>query len=274
MNSPNNMHKTEDKKDILRAPLIDGQKSIIYREIEDSGVADDVINIIEYTISSSDEVNKFNIIVEALSPLIQDKAKLIVSKLYLYKRRPCKFNNECKDKKCIFTHDKDKILKTPDNKRKTDSESTKRPKTESESTQNREVIVNRVDSSKFGEDDVLGYLSTFGEIESIKKLNDIKWLITFKEISEAKNFVSSRDPILGDNSIKKYFNSMENMKKYELNSLFDKQEEILKQITSNDIPELEELKRIILRIKTLVKETEQNGGTQEPRGSTVRNTQI
>lgn len=248
------MSKPEEKKDILRAPLQSGQCEIIYDNIDDRGMAEDVINIIEHTITSSDELNKFNLIVEALSPLIQDKAKLIVSKLYLYKRRPCKFGNTCKEPKCIFIHDKDKI-KTSDNKRRIETEGSKRYKKEADVLNNREVIINRVDALKHTESDVVNYISQYGEIESYKKLNDMKWLILFRDSEAGKDFVNSRDAVIGDSSIKKYFNIVENMKKYELNSLIDKQEEILnKSELSNS--DLEEMRRLLVRMKTLVKEIE------------------
>ncbi|KAF9762945.1 hypothetical protein NGRA_1638 [Nosema granulosis] len=256
MNLDNTMHKNEERKDVLRVPLVEGQREIIYNEIDDNGIADDVINIIEYTISSSNDANKFNIIVEALSPLIQDKAKLIVSKLYLFKRRPCKFNNNCKDPKCIFIHDNDKIFRNQDNKRKVEPEEAKRSRCDVGSHRSQEVILNRVDGSKHSEADLIDGVSRFGEIESVKKLNDIKWLIVFKDSESAKNLVNSRDVILGDGNIKKYYNVMENMKKYELNSLLDKQEDIINRLNITNNPDVEELKRIISRVKVLVKEVE------------------
>lgn len=271
MNQDNNMHKNDERKDILRVPLIDGQKDIIYNEIDDKGVADDVINIIEYTISSSDDSNKFNIIVEALSPLIQDKAKLIVSKLYLYKRRPCKFNNSCKDQKCIFVHDKDKINKNQDFKRKVEPEEVKRPRNDTQSHRSQEVILNRVDSMRHSESDLIKYISQFGEIESFKKLNDIKWLFVFKDPECARDLVSSRDVILDDSNIKKYYNVMENMKKFELNNLLDKQEEIINRLSQNSNPDIEELRRLFLRTKVLIKEVDVSNNGQDHKKSQTSN---
>lgn len=247
MDIGNFVYKTEERKDILRAPLSDGHKSIIYAAIEDKNVAEDVINIIEHTVRSSESDNKFDLIVDALNPLIQSKAKLIVGKLYIYKRRPCKFNNRCKDDNCIFVHDKDKNLQ----KRKMDDFTIKRTKT-FENSKTKEVIFNKVDLNKHTEKDIKEYASKFGNVVHIKKLNDCKWVIVFEDDESAQSLVDSRDPVLDDINIKKYFNIIENLKRFELVNLLEKQESLINQLQSDSVTS--ELKRNIFKIKSLVKD--------------------
>lgn len=262
MDSGNFIHKTEERKDILRAPLSEGHKSVIYTAVEDKNVAEDVINIIEHTIRSSESDNKFDIIVEALNPLIQNKAKLIVGKLYIYKRRPCKFNNKCKEENCIFVHDKDKNLK----KRKVDESIIKRVKT-FDSSRTKEVIFNRVDINKYNENDIREYANKFGNVVNLKKLNDSKWVIVFEDEESAKKLVDSRDLVLGDSNIKKYYNIIENLKRFELVNLIEKQEGLINQLNNDSVTN--ELKRNLYKIKTLIKdeiffnkETKINNNTQ------------
>lgn len=196
---------------------------------------------------------------------------MIVSKLYLYKRRPCKFNNSCKDQKCIFIHDRDKINKTNDYKRKVEPEEVKRPRNDASSHRSHQVILNRVDSMRHSESDLIKYVSQFGEIDSFKKLNDIKWLFIFKNTDSARDLVNSRDIILDDTNIKKYYNVMENMKKFELNNLLDKQEDIINRLCLNENPDVEELKRVFLRIKVLIKEADVCNNSHEQKKSQTTN---
>lgn len=262
MDTERTYQKTEEKKDILKAPLLDGQKHIVYSMIEDKNVAEDVINIIEHTIRSSDNDNKFDIIVEALSPLIQNKAKLVVGKLYIYKRRPCRFNNNCKDENCIFTHEKDNMMNNSYKKRKLE-EIPKRSNFQNSSKSN-EVVFNKVDSSKYTEDDIKKYASEFGSVSYVKKLNESKWVIVFDSEESAKNIVESRIPVLGDENIKKYFNLVENLKKFELVSLIEKTEVLINKLEKNVISE--EIRRNVSKIKNLVKEestaTKENNKTK------------
>lgn len=218
--------------------------------IEDKNVAEDVINIIEHTVRSSDNENKFDIIVEALSPLIQNKTKLVVGKLYIYKRRPCKFNNMCIDNNCIFVHDKDNLSDNLLKKRKI--EDAPRKFVPQNSSKSNEVVFNRVDSSKHTEEDIKKYASEFGSISHVKKLNDSKWVIIFDSDDSAKDLVESRVPVLGDENIKKYFNLVENLKKFELVNLIEKTEGLINKLDRNVISE--EIRRNICKIKNLVKE--------------------
>ncbi|WUR02249.1 zinc finger C3H domain-containing protein [Vairimorpha necatrix] len=250
MNSEKQFNKFEERKDILKTPLLDGQKNIVYSMIDDINVAEDVINIIEHTIKSSNKDIKFDLIVDALSPLIQEKARQIVGKLYIYKRRPCKYNNNCKDEKCIYTHDKDHLENKTGNKKRKIDELIR--KTNLENTKSKEVIFNKVDPRKHSEDDIRLYAAEFGTLASLKKLNETKWLLTFEDEATAKLIVESRNHVMGDENIKKYFNLLENLKKHELQSLIEKTESLLNKLDKNNISD--EIKRNFIKIKQLIKE--------------------
>ena len=266
MEAEKNMQRIEEKKDILKTPLSEGQKHIIYSAIEDSNVAEDVINIIEHTIKSSISENKFDLIVEALNPLIQDKAKHIVGKLYIYKRRPCKYNDKCINENCIYTHDKE--LKGVNKKRKLDDMVTRSKPDVSKSN---EVIFNKVDSFKHTETDIKSYASLFGTLISLKKLNISKWLLIFENENMAKKLVESRTPVMEDESIKKYYNIVENLKKYELNNLIEKTENLLNQLDRSSVTE--EIRLNFNKIKQMIKEDNQGVQPSKEINKTKNNVQ-
>lgn len=70
----------------------------------------------------------------------------------------------------------------------------------------REVIFNRVNSSKYGQKDIYNYAKMYGPIENVRMLNKAKYLIIFGTGEAASKCVGDMRPVCGDGVIKKYFN--------------------------------------------------------------------
>ncbi|KRH93204.1 hypothetical protein M153_13040001955 [Pseudoloma neurophilia] len=140
----------------------------------------------------------FNNLVESLQSYFADEeeSKKIAGQILFYKSRPCKMGHNCENiQNCVFTHDI-----------------------------NREVIVNHVPQAL--SDKLEEYCIKYGQITHIKALHSHKFLIIFEEDTSALEFIRDRNPVLNDNSIKKFFNK----KRVNLNNILNEHELLIQNI--------------------------------------------
>jgi hypothetical protein len=233
----------------VRVPLIEPIRAMIQRDVGDK--AETVIDTIEGIVSTSTSENVYDELVDALTPIVENKAKLVAGKLLVYKRKLCREGKSCRNRHCIFLHDGEKRGRM----HRTDEENDiayKRRKQE-EPVDNPEVVFNKVNEERHDAESLKEYAAGFGNITGFRRLNAEKYLVVFDSADSANKLVKSTDFVLGDPNIKKFFNVVENLVKVELRKLFDEQDSLMgKMFTSYSVALLNQLKAVNQRIRMLV----------------------
>ncbi|ELQ74108.1 hypothetical protein THOM_2971 [Trachipleistophora hominis] len=130
-----------------------------------------------------------------LLPFLGEDTKKFVGRLLFYKKRSCRDGNRCQNlKNCIFIHDVSD-----------------------------EVIFNRVPSA-FSDPHVLEkYAKEYGNVFSIKMLNQQKFLVKYDSVQSALQCINDQAPVLGNKEIKKFFNR----RRVDVKDLFREHDELL-----------------------------------------------
>lgn len=237
-----NLHKDMQT---IKLPLAPQQVNMIKKTLTEGYTFDEALKIIKSTINSTEPEKLYKTVFENLEPLFQEKTKTIVGMLFLYKKKMCRNGNSCLNKdKCIFLHENE--IQT---KRLSTEESTRKRFKQD----NNEVVFNKVPVKLANESFIENYASNFGSVSSIKKLNEGKYLIIFDDSDSAQSLISSKDPVMGDSNITKFFNVILNAKQNELNidEIFEEQNNLLNMgpMVLSDVKNFNRLKYLSKKIK-------------------------
>lgn len=212
--------KNQDVLSFIVTPLSSRFKQYISSLVEKTD-SDEAISIIEEVAESNVGPQLFDSLIDKLQAVIQEKDELtsFVKKILFFESRPCKSGINCENftKNCVFSHD---ICK--------------------------EVVLNHVKSSTAEE--IKNYCATFGPVKKIKRMNLQKHLVVYEKAEDALNLIKSRDPVLNDPKIKKFFNK----KTSNFNSLIAEQEALIQSV--NDPKIATKLKINLKKFKDLISE--------------------
>ncbi|EJW03923.1 hypothetical protein EDEG_01779 [Edhazardia aedis USNM 41457] len=252
----------------IKLPFCEAFLLFVQREVKkvpDSNYSQ-IIKAIEIVVGTN-PANLHEALVINLQPFLNEQTQPIVSKLMLFKKRVCRDGPNCtRLDKCIFMHPNQNDQKNT-KKRKNDvftnsytsnfnsdnssASNNKRFKEEEKQT---EVIFNRV-PEQFDFRQIREYASKFGTVKEVKSLKEDKFLIKFRHADDAKNLVLSKDIVLGDPQIKKFFNKYcRRTTEEDLIDLFDQQGDYLQKLiaTGDNKDLLSKLIWITNRIKSVV----------------------
>lgn len=183
----------DDGRSKLTIPLADTLVKYIKKEYPE--MAHIIISAVELSVKNSK--NHYLDVSRALEPFLKEKTKILVDKLFMFRKRKCREWPNCKVDLCLFSHDDDE-----NNKRQFgDSDMVKRFK-----ENNNEVVLNKVDELKYSVQQITKYASRFGLINSFRRLNKGKFLITFNSPEDAKKMIECTESVLKDPEIKKFYN--------------------------------------------------------------------
>lgn len=226
----------------LVLPLAPALTNYIKHEYLDIGPA--IISTVELAIK--DSKNHYHDVMRSLEPLLNDKTKGLVDKLFMFRRKLCREGSRCVSQHCLFAHDEDELA--PQKRVTFDLNPSKKCKAE-----NSEVIFNRVDENKYTIDQLNDYASKFGVVNGIRRLNRGKYLVAFETPEEAKALVESNDFVLGDSEIKKFFNATvptEQLKKTDIEQMLQEQKELIDRLQIRfDKDQLSSLKCVTTKIR-------------------------
>ncbi|KMV65020.1 hypothetical protein M970_110610 [Encephalitozoon cuniculi EcunIII-L] len=252
----------------VKIPLVGPLRDMIGKEVGDK--ASTVIDILEGIIPTVPSEDMYGELVEALTPVIEHKAKGVVGKVMAYKRKPCRDGGECRAKGCIFLHDRDRRsgegspgrLGQKGREEGDAGDATGKRRRANEANENSEVVFNKVNESRHNPEDLKAYAARFGRIVNFKRLNPEKYLVVFEDPSAACELVKSPEAVLEDPGIKKFYNVIDNLVKVELKKLFEEQEAVVdKMSTEFSAALLGHLRNINIRIRSLVlKDKSKDGG--------------
>ncbi|KCZ78250.1 hypothetical protein H311_00722, partial [Anncaliia algerae PRA109] len=226
------------------------QLNMIKNTLSEGYTMEDAVKIIKSTINSSKQEVLYASLSEALEPLFKDKTKTVVGMLFLYKKKMCRNGDKCINKdKCIFLHESEIDVAKSDRRSLVVDDNTKRRHMED----NNEVVFNKVPFNLANEVLIEKYASKFGKVSSVKKLNEGKYLIVFNDPISSKNLMESKDPVMGDLTVTKFYNVILNSKPTELSidEMFEEQNNLLN-LSSNallDVKNYNRLKYLCKKIK-------------------------
>lgn len=250
-----NTMNSEQPRNKLSMPLPSTLLAYIRHEYPDLGPI--IVSTVEYTVKESR--NHYADVMRALEPLLREGTKNFVDKLFMFRKKMCRDGTNCVKPFCLFAHDEDELT----NPRRPGMETNKRPRVE-----NREVIFNRVDESKFSADDIKEYALKYGPVASVKRLNKGKYLVGFETAEGARKLVECTGFVLNDLDITKFYNiniPVEPMRRGDLGQLFQEQKELLDRLTiSFDLDVLSDLRAITFKIRSNVLMTEQKSEMTPP----------
>ena len=227
---------TEQTRNKLIMPL--PPALLVYIKHEYPELCPVIISTVEHTVKESK--NHYLDVMRALEPLLKEGTKAFVDKLFMFRKKMCRDASNCSKQFCLFAHEEDELVGSKRNTY-TDSAPNKKFKID-----NSEVIVNKVDESKFTSEDIREYSQKFGSVVGIRRLNKGKYLVIFEEPDCARKLVECTDFVLNEPEIKKFFNfnvPLDQNKKVDLNQLFQDQKNILDRLSiSFDAEAFTELK--------------------------------
>lgn len=239
----------------VRIPLAKPLRDMIDKEA--GAKAETVIDILEGVVPTLSPENMYGELVDALAPVIDQKAKSVVGKVMAYKRKPCRDGSSCRARGCIFLHDRDR--------REDGEEAGKRRRVSEE--ENNEVIFNKVDESRHSPEDLKAYAARFGRVVNFKRLNAEKYLVVFETVEPASELMRCSEPVLGDGGIKKFYNVIDNLVRVELKKLFEEQESVTNRMSTEfSAALLGHLRAIHARIRSLVLRERPRDGVDNKRG--------
>lgn len=234
---------TEQTRNKLTMPLAPELLEYIKHEYPEFGPI--IISTVEYTVKESK--NHYLDVMRALEPLLKDGTKAFVDKLFMFRKKMCRDGSSCTKPYCLFAHDEEDLLGSKKGAYG-DTGLIKKFKID-----NSEVIINKVDESKFTGDDIKEYSQKYGNVICVRRLNKGKYLVIFEDPDCARKLVECTDFVLNDCEIKKFFNinvPLDQNKKVDLNQLFRDQKELLDRLTvSYDLEALAELKMVTFKIR-------------------------
>lgn len=214
-------------------PLQDGLKKILRNDLTECANVEEILALIEQTLLDSTDDEAYANLTEALTSNIGPQAKYIVSKIFIYKKKPCRDGSQCAREDCIFRHDARKKMpeEIPTKRRENFDSVTKKYKSE-ENMSNTGVICNRVNESVYEITQLKDFASNYGNVINIKRLNPGKYLVTYEKPEEARNLVYTTEYVLGDPEIKKYYNIMEwGQTQKGINAILQEQEDLMDKLT-------------------------------------------
>lgn len=234
----------EQSKSKLAYPLPKPLVEYIKQEEPKLGLI--LISAIEFTIKESN--NHYIDVLKSVEPLLKENAKNFVSKLFIFKKRPCRAGNACTQPNCIFTHDD----MAEDSRQKHvhfDFSNVKKSKID-----NNEVVFNKIDESRFTLEDIREYANKYGVVNSLRRLNRGKYLIIFDTTESAQKLVDCAEMVLGDSMIKKFYNVNvmpdQYKKPVDISALLHEQRDILNRLSIFYDKELfEDLKEVTNKIR-------------------------
>jgi len=185
----------ESNRNKLILPLSPVLLNYIKHEYPDIGTI--IVSTIELTIKESK--NHYHDVMRSLEPLLHEKTKSFVDKLFMFRRKLCREGANCTSKFCLFAHDESELVISK--RSASETSFSKKPRVD-----NNEVVFNRVDESKYSIDDLTSYAKIFGSVVSMRRLNKGKYLVIFNTPEEALKLVESQEYVFGDSDIKKFFN--------------------------------------------------------------------
>lgn len=210
-----------------------------------------IISAIEFTIKESN--NHYNDILKALEPLLKEKTKSFLYKIFNYKKRHCRLGNSCSLQRCVFIHEKDNdIVDTSETEslvkkkhkeqnyehnNEQNYEHNNEHNNEHFNEHNNEVVFNKVNESKYNLEDIREYACKYGEVFFLRRLNRGKFLIIFKNSESAQKLIDCGNLVLDDINIKKFFNVNikieDNNKENYIFDLLQKQKCVLNELSIN-----------------------------------------
>lgn len=192
--------KRYEKIRFIDTPLRTDLRSFI-KNIVDEKDSDRILDIIEEVAATEVGDSLFNKLVDNLCSFFEDEegTKKVVGQILFFKTKPCKNGINCdKISDCVFIHDISK-----------------------------EVVVNHIPAPQH--DELMIYCSQFGKISNMKRMNSQKLLVIFENVDDALKFIKSREPVLDNKYIKKFFNKVGS----NLNSILAEQEQLIQQVFDN-----------------------------------------
>ncbi|KAL6121362.1 hypothetical protein NUSPORA_01720 [Nucleospora cyclopteri] len=266
-----NTSSQKEKKEI-KAPLNDILVNFVKNEQPE--YSDFIVSTIHHVIKNSE--NQEEDLTNSLNPILCEKTKTFVEKLFI--------KNEIaapkKPKKVTFVEEPEIV-----------NEGKKKEL-------NREVVFNKVNEMEHSGEDIVNYAKKYGNVESVRKLNKGKFLVIFDCHESAKSLVECFELVLGDSSIKKFFNvytpdlcmkpttnpiKKQDSRKFDLVSLLQDQKNIIDRMeTHKDISQISHLRIITLRIRNYILQKEekqlpshnfQQKNTKPLSGKTMQNTE-
>ncbi|EPR78332.1 hypothetical protein SLOPH_1812 [Spraguea lophii 42_110] len=192
---------------------------------------DKIIEIIKTTIINSDDKNLYKKLIEELK-FMEDPHKF-VSKFLLYYRRTCRNGKECKIKDCFFNHH-------PDIK----------------GFRKKEIVINKIPENLQNPETILSYCSQFGDVQILKILKPSKYLLKFDDEENASKFINDKLPIMGDETITKFYNIFTTDKE-KLLELIQEEQKIIKELFSKGEKDIaNNLKQIQYKMKKIILQLE------------------
>lgn len=217
----------------LRDPLPEGLKVLISRECDKINL--DPSSIFPLITSSSPSSDVYASLTNSLTPFFKENTPKFITKLLMYKKKACRDGKACKrGNLCIFSHN-----------------TLKRNSPSNAGIDDTEVIFNRVPIDLCDIQTVKNYAGQYGIICDVKALKDDKFLIKYSTYEEARSLVNSKEPVMGDYAIKKFFNKA---RTEDLNDLFDQHDDVLKKLSDSNADRglVRRLGWIIGRIRSMV----------------------
>ena len=132
----------ELQKNCLTSPLSEALAKFIKQEHPDIGPL--IVSAIEFTVRES--TNHYADVFRSIEPLLKEKTKNFITKVFMFKKRPCRDGAGCALPNCIFVHDAED---SPGKRVSFDLAPSKKPR-----TGNSEVVFNKVDESKHSIEDI------------------------------------------------------------------------------------------------------------------------
>lgn len=239
----------EQQRNRLNLPLPPLLLSYIKHDYPD--LCSFIVSTVETTVRESK--NHYFDVMRALEPHLKENTKAFVDKLFMFRKKMCKDGENCARPLCLFAHNDEELsgVKKSVAQDSTASYSVKRTKTEST-----EIIIDDFDELKYTFNNLRDYLLSFGKISSLRRISKNRYVVTFDEQESALDMISSKESVMGDSTIKKFFNlnlSIDQNKKIDLAVLFEEQKRLMDKLNDYFDPSiLEKLDTVMLKIRSIV----------------------
>ncbi|KAF7683186.1 hypothetical protein TCON_1605 [Astathelohania contejeani] len=219
-NSTVKTNNQDVRKPKIPYPLPDEYRLMIAKELGKYDNYESLLTIIE-EVASNPETNIFEGFVERLTKEMGNDARPFCSRLFMFRRRPCKLGVYCRRKDhCIYAHDN------------LPREGIRRMKS------TREVVINKIPADLYNDEAVGSYCARFGEVDELRKIKPGRYLITFAKSANAKDMVASQEPVLGHPDVTKFFNRAFKSDGDELIHLMNEQKVIIDELLKDsNVPE-------------------------------------
>lgn len=245
----------------LTLPLPNRLVQLINDNTRDKKKTDEIIAKIEEKSRIIRQEFLYNAVCEVIGEYISDNPRKIAGLLFMYKKRKCLSGDKCLNPEtCLFLHDFEQL---EGQEMESDGNYQEKRRKQTILSQNKEIIFNKVPLELHDEALISAFASDFGPVESIRKLNEGKYLIKFNDYKSAQKIMMSTDPVMGNGAITKFYNSMQQNNNTNSNTskapdtlegLFSEQTILIDQIgkvcSAKDL--IYNLKQVNLRLRTLI----------------------